>query len=166
MTEDGPGLSASELQSGRKRETLGARMKRHALHMTRHPRDIISYVGWRVRSTARAWVRVRWEWLNYQIVHFHGRHANPISARLLPKNRQPGFWYASKRLGRSHVPRPFDGDVLAIFIDRHDRHAMWSPLLGPTAEVRIIKTGHSDLFSEPALSQWQQVLRARLDATP
>ena len=142
-------------------ETLGARIKRHARHVARNPRDAVSYLGTRARGRTKK--SVAWQWLSYQLVHFHGRHPNPVSARLLPKNRWPVFWYTAKRLGKSYVPRPYDGDVVAVFLDQTDRHAGWRPLLGPTADVRIVASTHPGLFTEPALSQWLQVLRARLD---
>ena len=96
-------------------------------------------------------------------LHFYGRHPNPISARLLPKDRWPAFWYTTKRLGRAYNPSPYDGEVLAMFISHQERRAMWQKLLGPTADIRSFDSDHLGMFAEPALSLWLQPLRARLE---
>jgi amino acid adenylation domain-containing protein len=163
-TGDAPHLLPHDPSATGARETPGARIMRHVCHVAENPRDIVSYVGTRARATAKA--TVAWQWLSYHLVHFHGRHPNPVSARLLPKNRWPVFWYTAKRLGGSYVPQPYDGDALAVFLDQKDRHAAWRLLLGPTADIRIVESTHPGLFAEPALSQWLQVLRARLDGAP
>ena len=67
----------------------------------------------------------------------------------------------------SYVPRPYDGDVLAVFLDRDERYAIWKPLLGSTADFRFVESDHTGLrglFVEPALTNWIEMLRFRLDA--
>ncbi|MBL9176298.1 MAG: amino acid adenylation domain-containing protein [Verrucomicrobiales bacterium] len=125
---------------------------------------------------ARLWLpgyeRVRgvfasvWQWLNYWIVHLHGRSPNPVSTRILPRNRWPAFWYVAKRLGRSYVPRPYDGPAIAVFVAREHQYEAWKKLLGSNAELQVIQADHLELFAEPARSAWLQPLKARLDGTP
>ncbi len=155
-------------------EELAARVRRHIGHLAQHPRDALPYVMTRVRATAGYAMRrvsdmipqeVR-EWMCYQLVHLHGRKANPLSALLMPKNRWPAFWYVSKRLGRSYVPHRYDGDVLAVFLRHKGGYPTWQPLLSTAAEVLFVDsdhTGETGLFSDAALAQWLDVLRVRLD---
>lgn len=115
---------------------------------------------------ARVWLsgyeRVRsvfagvWQWLNYWIVHLHGRSPNPVSTWILPRNRWPAFWYVAKRLGKSYVPRAYDGLAIAVFVAREHQYEAWEKLLGPNAELQVI----------PARSAWLQPLKARLDVAP
>lgn len=145
------------------REGLAARVKRHARHLAQHPREIVPYVVTRLIDKTPQRIR---EWLCYQLVHLHGRKPNPISTLLLPENRWPAFWYVAKRIGKSYIPRPYGGDVLAVFLNNRDGYATWQPLLGPAADVRFVDsdhTGENGLFSDAALAQWLEVLRVRLD---
>ena len=152
-------------------ETLGARFKRHLRGVASNPRTAASYIGTRLRKTLWAPVvalyqgsrRPVWEWISYHLVHFYGRHPNPISARLLPENRWPAFWHTAKRLGSAYDPQPYDGETLAMFIAHQERQGMWQELLGPTADIRIVDSPHLGMFSEPALSTWLRPLRDRLD---
>ncbi|CAB4887451.1 unannotated protein [freshwater metagenome] len=105
-----------------------------------------------------------WQWLNYRLVHLHGRRPNPVSLKLLPKDRWPAFWYASQRLARGFAAEPFDGPTLAIFLDHGERYASWKALLGPNATLRTVESSHLGVFSEPAFGQWSEELRAFLTA--
>jgi len=139
-------------------ETLGYRIMHHGLNIARRPLDIVSYIGQR-RSRFPMW-----PWICYNLVHLHGRNSNRLSALLLPKNRWPAFWYALRRLGKSYVARPYHGNVSAVFMDRNRQLALWKPLLGEDADISFVDSGHLDLFSEPALSQWQAKLQQNLKA--
>lgn len=141
-------------------ERLGARIKRHVKHLAANPRHALSYI---VPRELDLIPRPVVEWISYHLVHFYGRHPNPISACLLPKNRWPAFWYTTQRLARTYNPQPCDGEVLAMFISHQERRAMWQKLLGPTADIRIIDCEHFPMFTEPALSLWLQPLRAYLE---
>ena len=105
------------------------------------------------------------QWLNYWIVHLHGRSPNPVSTRILPRNRWPAFWYVAKRLGKSYTPRPYDGPAVAVFVAREQQYDAWRKLLGPAAEFQIINADHSEVFAEPARSAWLQPMKARLDGS-
>lgn len=105
------------------------------------------------------------QWLNYWIVHLHGRSPNPVSARILPRNRWPAFWYVAKRLGKSYTPRPYDGPAIAVFVAREQQYEAWRKLLGPAAEIQIINADHSEVFAEPARSAWLEPLKVRLDGS-
>ncbi|MFO1460844.1 MAG: amino acid adenylation domain-containing protein [Verrucomicrobiota bacterium] len=107
-----------------------------------------------------------WHWLNYWVVHLHGRSPNPLSTRLLPRNRWPAFWYIAKRLGKSYKPLPYDGPAIAVFVAREQQYKAWKPLLGPAAELLVIPANHLELFSEPARSAWLEPLKTRLDGRP
>jgi thioesterase domain-containing protein/acyl carrier protein len=141
-------------------ERLGARIKRHVKQLAADPRHALPYIG---TSALGRIQRPLWEWISYHLVHFYGRHPNPVSACLLPKNRWPAFWYTTQRLARTYNPQPYDGQVLAMFISHHERREMWQQLLGPTADIRIVDSDHLGMFGEPALSLWLQPLRARLE---
>jgi thioesterase domain-containing protein/acyl carrier protein len=149
------------------RERLAARIMRHARYLARHPRETVPYVTTRViDQLIRQTPQGIQEWMCYALVHLHGRSANPLTALLLPKNRWPAFWYVSKRLGQSYVPRPYDGAVLAVFLNDTAGYANWQSLLGPNADVLFVDsdhTGETGLFSAEALAQWLDVLRVRLD---
>jgi amino acid adenylation domain-containing protein len=138
-------------------------IQRHMQQLASNPRNALPYVGTRALAILR---RAVWEWIGYHLVHFYGRHPNPISARLLPKNRWPAFWYTTQRLGRAYNPQPYDGEVLAMFISHQERRAMWQKLLGPTADIRTFDSDHLGMFAEPALSLWLQPLRATLKESP
>ena len=112
---------------------------------------------------ARTIRRPVWGWLSYYLLHFYGRHPNPVFARLRPKNRGPALWHGAKRLGRSYQPQPYGGEVLAIFNADPHRRKMWLPLLGPTADIRTIDSHHDEMFTEPGLLQWLVPLRTRLE---
>lgn len=145
------------------REGFAERMKRHVSHLARNPADTAPYVL--TRAFDQLPQRFR-EWVCYQVLDQHGRHANIVSTRFLPKNRWPAFWYASKRLGKSYVPRPYDGEALAIFVNREEGYAVWKPLLDSTAEISFVESEHSGsrgLFSDQAIPKWIETLRARLD---
>ncbi|MBM4255947.1 MAG: amino acid adenylation domain-containing protein [Deltaproteobacteria bacterium] len=150
-------------------DALGPGIK--AGRLMQSPRNLVPSMVRRVGGKVKRAVRVPYrrirqpllEWLSYHLVDLYGRNANPVSTRLLPKNRWPAFCYASKRLGKSYVPRPYEGDVLAVFVDRDDRYALWHALLGPTADIRVVESSHAELFSDPALPQWLEMLRIRLD---
>lgn len=159
-----------EKKRTRGRERLAARIMRHARYLARHPRETVPYVTTRAIGIGRQLIHeapqgIR-EWMCYALVHLHGRNANPLTTRLLPKNRWPAFWYVSKRLGQSYVPRPYDGAVLAVFLNDTAGYANWQSLLGPNADVLFVDsdhTGETGLFSAEALAQWLDVLRVRLD---
>ena len=134
-----------------------------------NPRNALTYVGTRALAILDqiSGRRPVWEWMSYHLVHFYGRHPNPISARLLPKDRWPAFWYITNRLGRAYNPRPMTAKSLAMFISHQERRAMWQKLLGPTADIRSHSTRTiSRMFAEPALSLWLQPLRAHLEGKP
>ena len=144
---------------------LRPRIKMHMQQLASNPRNALTYVGTRALAILD-WISGRqpvWDWISYHLVHFYGRHPNPISACLLPKNRWPAFWYITKRLGRAYNPAPYDGEVLALFISHQERRAMWQKLLGPTADIRSFDSDHLGMFAEPALSLWLQPLRAHLE---
>ena len=95
-------------------------------------------------------------------MHLHGRHPNAFTARLLPEDRWIAFWYVAQRLARTYVVNPYEGDSLAVFIDRDERFAAWEPLLGRRGDIRIVGASHGALVAEPALSEWMAILTERL----
>ena len=103
------------------------------------------------------------QYLNYKLVHLHARHPNPVSTRMLPKDRWPAFWYSAQRLGKSYVPERYEGDVLAVFLDRGERFEMWNSLLGPRTDSRVVETTHLGLFTDSAMAAWMTMLDERLD---
>ncbi len=104
-----------------------------------------------------------WQWLNYQLIHLHGRHPGHISTRLVPKDRWPAYWYTSLRLAKSYVARPYDGRVGAVFLEEGDRSASWRSLLGSDAATFVLDTkDHSGLFDEPTATRWLAYLHQAL----
>ena len=149
--------------AGADAERLSARIKRRLKHLASDPRLGLFNRGARALILAgRIFWKPGWERICYWIVHHYGRHPGPLSTWLLPKNRWPAFWHASKSISKAYNPEPFDGEALAIFIAHEGRREMWQKLLGPTAESQIIDSDHNGLFDEPAISQWRQLLRAHL----
>ena len=101
-----------------------------------------------------------WQWLNYHAVHLHGRHPSSISARLVPRDRWPAYWYTSLRLAKSYVARPYDGRVAAVFLEEGERSDSWRSLLGPNLETFTLdEKVHGALFDEPTVSRWLDYLR-------
>jgi enterobactin synthetase component F len=105
------------------------------------------------------------QWAIYQLVHLYGRHPNPISQKLLPRNRWPAFWFAAKKMMKEYVAEPYAGPVLAVFT-AHDYAAggAWPALLGPQAQTRVLQTGHEHLFAEDVGREWMALLSRRLQA--
>ena len=104
-----------------------------------------------------------WQWLNYQAVHLYGRHPGAISARLVPKDRWPAYWYTSLRLAKSYVAHPYDGRVAAVFLEEGERSASWRSLLGPDVPTLVLdEKMHSALFDQPTASRWLEFLRPML----
>ena len=119
----------------------------------------------RTKTPANVGGRVpAWQWLNYQLVHLHGTNPSRASTALLPRQRWPAFWYASARLAKSYVARPFDGPTRAIFAT-DERFDAWRPLLAGDADLRMVVEGHSDLMEQPTLGHWLALLGERLEAT-
>ena len=105
------------------------------------------------------------QWAIYQLVHLYGRHPNPVSQRLLPRNRWPAFWFAAKKMMKDYVAEPYSGSVLAVFT-AHDYAAggAWPALLGSQAQTKVLQTGHEHLFTDDASSEWMALLTRRLQA--
>jgi acetoacetyl-CoA synthetase len=154
--------SATETASA-KRESKSGRIIRHLRYLAKHPGETVPYV---VPRTIGYVKNGPWAWLCYQLVHLYGKSANPIFTRLLPKNRWPAFRFVTKRLGKPYHPAPYEGNVLAVFLNRGHGSDMWRPFLGETADIRFVDAKHSELFSEPSLSQWLEILSAQLDEAP
>lgn len=100
-----------------------------------------------------------WQWLNYQAVHLYGRHPGAISAKLVPKDRWPAYWYTSLRLTKSYVARPYDGRVAAVFVEEGHRSESWRSLLRPDAATVVVDTQHLTLFDHPNAARWLDFLR-------
>jgi len=143
-------------------ESTGGRIKRHVRQIITKPLNALQYVGTRAFAHTRGAVV---SWIAYHLVHLYGKHQNPISTRLLPRDRWPAFWYTAKRLGKTYHPRPYEGRVLAVFADQ-SRGEIWQSLLGPAAEIRSIDTNHTEMFVEPALSLWLKSLQTHIDENP
>lgn len=103
-----------------------------------------------------------WQALTYRLVDLHGRRPGPVTRALLPHNRWPAFWHSARMLAQGHVATPYDGPALAVYHDRDERHEIWSALLTGNADHRIIESTHMGLFVDPALKDWQQILKDRL----
>ena len=72
------------------------------------------------------------------------------------------------RLIKDYVAKPYDGPVRAVFGDYEHFGYMastWARLIGEEAVFHIPEATHDSLFSEPAISQWVDVLADGLDMT-
>lgn len=139
------------------------------------PDRVRSLSGAARSATARLSLRVvnlggripAWQWINYQIVHLHGRSPNAISRAILPKNRWPAVWYATHRLARNYVAPPYDGPASAVFLDRGPRFDAWSQLLGRGARIEVVHADrHTNLFDQPVAREWIEILRSQLAPSP
>lgn len=103
-----------------------------------------------------------WQRLEYHLVDLYGRHPGDITRALLPASRWPAFWYAARKLARSHVARPYDGRCLAVFDERAERHGIWSALLSGDADIVTIDATHLGMFVAPTIGQWMDRLAEAL----
>ena len=149
--------------------------KGHLAAAPRSPVAAANYVRTRARQNGRyLYAHIlnlggrfsAWQWLNYQLVHLHGRHPGAVSTRLLPHDRWPAFWYASVRLAKSYKVRPYTGKVVTVFSSRGEAFAAWPDLLGERHTSYVIDGHHLDMFSDSAISEWTAVLHDALVSLP
>ena len=164
-TRDKPDIDRADL---RRREQLYRRVVRHARaasHQSEHNRGaVLPYIAKKAKLVPLALVadKKAWSWVQYRRVDLHGRHANALTAKLLPRDRWIGFGHVAERLARDYLAHPFEGNSLAIFSSRNERTAAWRDLLGPTSDLHIVECAHAEMVAEPALSTWMATLRDRL----
>ena len=96
---------------------------------------------------------------DYHLTHLFGRHPNRLSLALLPRDLWQAYWYAALRLIKNYVAEPYNGRVLAVFIEGGASADVWGPLLGPAVSMHKIEADHGSLFKDPALDQWMAWLR-------
>lgn len=135
---------------------------RHLGNLVREPWKIGAYIVERLRWHAE--FSPFKQWLIYRLVHLHSRRPNPISKRIVPRDRWPAFWYSARRMSHHYVARPYVGPMLAVFPDRGENYGVWKELLDPTGQLIFTPAGHNELFNEPARSQWLDPLAERLAA--
>jgi pimeloyl-ACP methyl ester carboxylesterase len=93
-------------------------------------------------------------WAIYHLTHFFGRHPNRLSLALLPRDLWKAYMFVARRLIKNYVAEPYNGQVLAVFIESGTSADIWGPLLGPDAKMHKIEAEHGSLFKDPALDQW------------
>ena len=147
--------------------SLSSWIRSHLAAMPRSPRGAARYVSSRVRHHGVHLLNLdgrfaTWQWLNYQLVDLHGRHPRLVSARLLPRDRWPAFWYASVRLGRSYQVRPYEGRVVSVFTVDRDRSVEWQALLRRDHSTFVVDSHHLEVFSDPALAEWTAIFENEL----
>lgn len=105
-----------------------------------------------------------WQWISYYRVHLYGQHRNPVSTLLLPKNRWPAFWYASKRLTKSYVPAQYTGPVMTVFSSTPPNHDLWRAWLPPSADIQILNVNPDEVFSASICPLWIHPLKSQLES--
>jgi amino acid adenylation domain-containing protein len=143
-------------------EHLAHRLTRHARTLLKQRSAVLSYARDKARLAPRALLQDKpvWPWIQYRMVHLHGRFPNTLTTRLLPKDRWIAFWYVARKLSQGYVAAPFRGPTVAVFINQTARRESWTPLLDASADVTEIDTSHRELVLEPALSMWMDKLEA------
>lgn len=134
------------------RNPIGYRLQRHLRAIMRGPRRL----GFRIwfSKLVPLYKLPGASWATYHLAHLLGRHPNPVSLALLPRDLWHAYWYAAQRLARTYVARPYDGPGLAVFAERGSSGEVWAPLLGPAITARRVRADHDHLFEEPAVSEW------------
>ena len=141
-----------------------SRVARHLGRAVRRPTVALPLIGSRTRSAVVAWFtnsRI-WPRVQFHLVDLHGRYPKVVAAKRMPKDRGIAFWFASRRVGRDYVAKPYDGPALAIFLHEGGRFQAWRKLLGQSAEIRIMDTTHYGLVVDPALTEWMTMLDDRI----
>ena len=115
-------------------------------------------------SPFQSWLKEAWQWFSYYRVHLYGRHRNPISTMLLPKDRWPAVWYAAKRLAKSYAPQPYDGRVLIVLDADLPRPTRWAELLPLAADLQYLKSSADGWFDEPTHTEWMNFLRSKIES--
>ena len=149
-----------------KHEPMNARILRHVKAVLHQPGKVVDYVGHRLMPTIRTNDFTRW--IAYKVMHVHVRRRSQVARFLVPKNQGSAIKFYIDRLIKDYVAKPYDGPVRAVFGDYEHFGYMastWAKLIGEEAVFHIPEATHDSLFSEPAISQWVDVLADGLDTT-
>lgn len=145
-------------------EALAARGARHARALKGRPLQSLSYLLPRVLGRIRT--NGLFQWLAYKAVQRYGTHPGKLSRRLLPRDRQPAYWFYAKRLAKRSPARRFPGNVLAVFSERPSARATWSRLVPETTRIHTTDVSHAELYHLAHADQWMGLLGDEVAMTP
>jgi enterobactin synthetase component F len=102
-------------------------------------------------------------WLHYYLVDQHLRSPNWASQLLFPKDRWRAFSLSARRIMNDYVADQYEGKAVLITAQDHvPRTDTWHRLLPQDTVSQTLPFGHLELFRQPALRKWLEVLTLEL----
>lgn len=102
------------------------------------------------------------QWVAYRLAHLGGSRQNPIAHLILPRRQWPAVWYAERRLASAYTARPHPGPSLAVLTDPCPELDQWRSLLPPGTTIEQMRASSYEMFSEPALGRWMNLVSQHL----